>query len=256
MVTHADALMPALRAFLDPSERYGGMKSADCIDALVSWGAVAAPLVPAIVARLSPMYLSFALPLFGAIGPVAAADAETQVRALLDDEHHGAEAAWALWRITGEPGHAPALLADHLARYGGHAARDVAPMLEQLGPAAAIAIPVLREHFHDAEHGHLYDRVAIARALWAITGAGEGLVTPLLEAVTARPLPDQGYWGSASELLAVEALGMIGPAEAVPALETIAHGRARVTERDAWRDELYQQAAVRALASIKGRLPS
>ncbi|MBT2233178.1 hypothetical protein [Nonomuraea sp. NEAU-A123] len=257
MVVHADALMPALRTFLGPSQRSGGMTFGDCLDALVSWGAAAAPLVPAIAARVSPMYLSVALPLFGAIGPTAA-DVEPQVRAMLDDEQDGHEAAWALWRLTGEPGQAPTLLAGHLARYGGHAACDAAPMLEQFGPAAAIAVPVLREHFHDAEHGHLYDRVAIARALWAITGDSEGLVTPLLEAITARPLPVWGFRRPTSELLAVEALGMMGPAaaEAVPALESIAYGRARVTDRDAWADERYQHAAQRALASIKEALPS
>ncbi|MGP3964387.1 hypothetical protein ACTWPT_51345 [Nonomuraea sp. 3N208] len=244
LVEHANALMPALRTYLDPSQRYDGMKIVDCLDALVSWGAAAAPLVPAIAARVSQRFLSVALPLFGAIGP-AAADVESQVRALLDDEQDGHEAAWTLWRITGEPGQAPALLAEHLARNGGHAARDAAPMLEELGPAAAIAVPVLREHFHDAEHGHLYDRVAIARTLWAITRDSDGLVTPLLEAITARPLPDWGHRRPASELLAVEALGMMGAAAAaaVPALETIAHDRARVTDRDVWADERYQQAA-------------
>ncbi|ACZ86501.1 hypothetical protein [Streptosporangium roseum] len=248
MVAHADALMPALRTFLGPSQRYGDTRSVGCMDALVSWGAAAAPLVPAIAARLPGVYLSVALPLFGAIGP-AAADVETRVRALLDDDHHGHEAAWALWRITGEPGQAPALLAEHLAHHGGHAACEVAPMLEQLGPAAEIAVPVLREHFHDAEHGHLYDRVAIARALWAITGETAGLVTPLLNAIAARPLPGRGHRRPASELLAVQALGMMGPATAaaVAALEAIAHGRARVTDRGVWADELYRHVAQHAL---------
>ncbi|MFD1535686.1 hypothetical protein [Nonomuraea guangzhouensis] len=255
MASHTDALIPALRTFLSPSQRHGGMEFVDCLDALISWGAAAAPLVPAITARVSPMYLSVALPLFGAIGP-AAADVEPQVRAMLDDDHAGHEAAWALWRITGEPGQAPALLAEHLARYGGHNAGDTAPMLEQLGPAAEIAVPVLREQFHDAEHGHLYDRVAIARALWAITGDSEGLVAPLLEAITARPLPAWGLRRPASELLAVEALGMMGRAAvgAVPALETIAYGKARVTDRDVWADEHYQHAAQRALTSINKAL--
>ncbi|MGW0202267.1 hypothetical protein [Nonomuraea sp. NPDC003201] len=247
MVAHSDALIPALRTYFG-SPPYDGR---ECLDALASWGEAAAPLAPAVAAHVSQAYLSVALPLFGAIGP-AAIDVEPQVRALLNDESDRPEAAWALWRITGEPGQAPALLAEHLAHYGGHAARDTAPMLEQLGPAAAAAVPVLREYLHDPEHGHLYDRVAIARALWAITGDGEGLVTPLLEAITARPLSDRGWRRPASELLAVQALGAIGPlaSSAVPALESIAHGRARVTERAVWADERYQHAAQRALSFV------
>ncbi|NUR84340.1 MAG: hypothetical protein HOY71_09670 [Nonomuraea sp.] len=112
-------------------------------------------------------------------------------------------------------------------------------MLEQLGPAADVAVPVLRRHFHDAEYVHLDDRVAIARALFAITGDPEGLVAPLLEAVTARPLHDLGGQPSPAEFLAVEALATMGPAAeaAVPALEAIAYSRARVTEHDVWSDE-------------------
>ncbi|GGT38277.1 hypothetical protein ACFFV7_32435 [Nonomuraea spiralis] len=256
LVVQADALIPALKHYLGPSDTNGTMQYVDCCDALISWGAAAAPLAPAITARLAPMYLSVVLPLFGAMGP-AAADVEPQIRALLDDERDQHEAAWALWRITGDPGQAPALLTEHLERYGGHAARDVAPMLEQFGPAATIAAPVLRRHFYDAEHGHLYDRVAIARALFAITGDSEGLVTPLLEAITARPLSDLGHRWVPSELLAVEALGRIGSAAeaAVPALETIAYGRARVTDCDVWADEHYQQTARSALASINQSNP-
>ncbi|MEU1724752.1 hypothetical protein [Nonomuraea sp. NPDC005692] len=252
LVVQADALIPALKRYLGPSDTNGTMQYVDCCDALISWGAAAAPLAPAIASRLAPMYLSVVLPLFGAMGP-AAADVEPQIRALLDDERDQHKAAWALWRITGAPGQAPTLLTEHLERCGGRAAGDVAPMLEQLGPAASIAAPVLYEHFHDAEHGHLYDRVAIARALLAITGDSEGLVTPLLEAITARPLSDQGHrWAPPSELLAVEALGRIGSAAdaAVPALEAIASGRARVTDCDVWADDHYQQAARHALAAI------
>ncbi|MEV4170472.1 hypothetical protein [Nonomuraea sp. NPDC049709] len=257
MVAHADALMPALLTYYHPSRR-GGMNELDCLYALTSWGAAAAPLAPAIAARVSQAYLSVALPLFGAIGPAAAA-VEPRVRALLDDESDRPEAAWALWRMTGVPGQAPALLAENLARYGGHQATDIAPMLEQLGPAATVAVPVLRKLFHDAEHGHLYDRVAIARALWAITGDSEGLVAPLLEAITVRPLSDRRFRGRPdSGLLAVEALGTTGAAAAaaVPALRTIAYGRARVTNRDVRADERFQHAARRALASIEEHVPA
>lgn len=252
MVRHADALMPALQTFFGPTIR-GGLQSVSCMDALVSWGAAAAPLVPTLLACFAEMHPSTALPLLAAIGP-AAADAVPHVRALLDEEHYQGEAAWVLWRITGDAGDAPAVLAGHIACFGAHAAADAAPLLEEFGPAAAIAVPVLRQHFHDAEAGHLYDRVAIARALWAITGETEGLITPLLDAITTRPLHDRGHRRPASELRAVEALGMIGPAaaESVPALQLIAHCRGRVTDRDVWADELYQRTAHRALTALMG----
>jgi hypothetical protein len=130
-------------------------------------------------------------------------------------------------------------------------------MLEQLGPSAATAVPVLRKYLHDGEHGHLYDRVAIARALWAITGDAEGLIAPLLDAITARPLSDRDWQRPAPELLAVQALGMMGPAAsaAVPALEAIAHGRTRVTERAVWADERYQHAASVRCPSLTSSLP-
>ncbi|WP_344496342.1 hypothetical protein [Nonomuraea monospora] len=253
MAAYSDTLIPALRTYLCSSPFAGP----DCLSALASWGSSAAPLAPAVAAHVSQAYLSVALPLFGAIGP-AAIDVEPQVRALLDDEGDRPEAAWALWRITGEPGQAAALLTEHLARHGGHAARDTAPMLEQLGPAAAAAVPVLRQYLHDPEHGHLYDRVAIARALWAITGDGEGLVTPLLDAITARPLFDWGWRRPASELLAVQALGMMGQvaSAAAPALEAIAHGHARVTGHAVWADERYQHTAQRALSLVDKQPPS
>lgn len=252
MVTHADALMPALQTFFDPTIR-GGLQHVSCMDALVSWGAAAAPLVPTLLARFAETHSSSALPLLAAIGP-AAADAVPHVRALLEEEHFQGEAAWALWRITGDAGQALELLVRHIACFGGHTAAETAPLLEEFGPAAAIAVPVLRKHLHDAEAGHVYDRVAIARALWAITGQTEGLITPMLDAITTRPLPDRGHRGPATELRAVQALGMIGPAavEAVPALHLIAHGRGRVTHQNAWADERYQHAARRALTAIMG----
>ncbi|MDR8410200.1 hypothetical protein MTP10_15820 [Nonomuraea sp. 3-1Str] len=258
MVAHAPALTPALRTLLGPSSPSGGggMQGVDCMDALVSWGEAAAPVVPAIAARAPGMYLSVALPLFGAVGP-AAAEVLPRVLALLDDEQSRHVAAWAAWRITGEPGQAgqaATLLTERLARLGPHAADDIAPLLEQLGPAAGIAVPVLREQLHDAECGGQADQVAPARALWAITGESEGLVAPLLNAITVRPLPTAGHRGQASGLRAVEALGLMGPAaeHAAPHLELIANGRARVTSWDVWADERYQHAARRALALIQG----
>ncbi|MEV0146982.1 MULTISPECIES: hypothetical protein [unclassified Nonomuraea] len=257
MVAHAPALTPALRSLLGPSSRGGGgMQGVECMEALVSWGAAAAPVVPAIAARVPDRYLSVALPLFGAVGP-AAVEVLPRVLALLDDEQSRHVAAWAAWRITGEPeqaGQAATLLTEHLTRLGPHAADDIAPLLEQLGPAAGIAVPVLREQLHDADRGGRAGQVAPARALWAITGESGGLVEPLLKAITVRPLPTAGYLGPASELRAVEALGMMGPAAepAVPQLELVANGRARVTSWDAWADERYQHAARRALALIQG----
>ncbi|NUW43089.1 hypothetical protein [Nonomuraea rhodomycinica] len=253
MAAHADALMPALTHFLGPASRgSGGFEHLECMNALVSWREAAAPLLQPIADRLTTTYLASAFPLFAALGP-AAAEVVPRVRAVLGDEAHRHEAAWTLWRITGETGEAPALLTRHLARYGGHSAGDVAPLLEEFGPAAEEAVPVLRALYHD-EFADRFDRVAIARALWAITGEPDGLVAPLRDAITTRPLPGDGWWrGAASALRAVEGLGMMGPAaaEAVPALEVIANGRARVTRRDVPADERYQRAARQALALIR-----
>ncbi|NRQ38847.1 hypothetical protein HII36_44550 [Nonomuraea sp. NN258] len=252
MAAHADALTPALLAVLGPAPVHGHIDYIECLKALVSWGAAAAPLLPAIAERLAPTYTAFMLPLVGAVGPAAAA-VEPQVRALLDGDRDLGPAAWALWRITGEPGRAPALLAADLAG-SGHRAGEIAPLLEQLGPAAASAVPALRKHFDNPHYGHRYNRVALARALWAITSDSTGLVQPLLKSLAARPMPDLGLGGHGSELAAIEALGTMGraAAEAVPALTAIAYGPERVTERDAWGDEHHQRAAQRALTLIEG----
>ncbi|WP_343953835.1 hypothetical protein [Nonomuraea longicatena] len=252
MTAHADALLPAMLKYLR-SPRHGDPDDLRLLEALVTWGSAAAPLVSAIADRMQ-MFVGLALPLFGAIGP-AAEEIVPRVRVLLDDERYEDVAAWAMWRITGEMGQAPAVLTDRLARGSGHLARDIGPLLEDLGPAAPAAVPVLWKQLDDAEHGHLYDRVAIARALWAITGDGDGLVAPLLSAITARPLPEEGFRRAAPALLAVEALGRLGSAAeaAVPEVEVIAYGRARVTERAVWGDEEYRRTARRALNLITRR---
>ncbi|MEV4891959.1 hypothetical protein AB0K48_21505 [Nonomuraea sp. NPDC055795] len=69
------------------------------------------------------------------------------------------------------------------------------------------AVPRLRALLDDEVHGFRWDRVGIARALWAITGDPDGLVEPLLAAITVRPLPDGTLPSSSEGLRAVEGLG-------------------------------------------------
>lgn len=90
----------------------------------------------------------------------------------------------------------------------------------------------------------------MARALWMITGEPDGLLPPLLEAVTSRPLGGDAPW-SRGQLGSVEALGFLRAPEAVPALEEIARGPARVTDGDAFLDQRYQHAAEQALTRIR-----
>ncbi|MBB5075257.1 hypothetical protein [Nonomuraea endophytica] len=256
MAPHADRLLTGLDAFLRGPELRGnrGFDLVEVIYALVDWGEAAAPLLPALTTKFPRYgYSIIVLPLLGAIGP-AAAEAVPHVRGVLDDESERPDAAWALWRITGDPGDVVAIITARLAE-SGHSARDLAPLLEDLGPVAAGAAPRLRALLDDEVDGFRWDRVGIARALWAITGDADGLVEPLLAAVTVRPLPDDTITYPSEGLRAVEALGWLGKAaaEAVPALQTIASGPARVTHWDAHLDDRYRRAAAEALGRIEGQ---
>ncbi|MFI9556218.1 hypothetical protein [Nonomuraea endophytica] len=256
MAPHADRLLTGLDAFLRGPELRGnrGFDLVEVIYALVDWGEAAAPLLPALTTKFPVYgYSIIVLPLLGAIGP-AAAEAVPHVRGVLDDESERPDAAWALWRITGDPGDVVAIITARLAA-SGHSARDLAPLLEDLGPLAAGAAPRLRALLDDEVDGFRWDRVGIARALWAITGDADGLVEPLLAAVTVRPLPDDTVTYPSEGLRAVEALGWLGEAaaEAVSALQAIAYGPARVTQWDAFLDDRYRRAAVEALGRVEGQ---
>ncbi|MFI6899651.1 hypothetical protein ACIBKY_00245 [Nonomuraea sp. NPDC050394] len=256
MAAHADGLLAGLDTFLRGPELKGnrGFDLVEVIHALSAWGEAAAPLLPALTTKFPVYgYSIIVLPLLGAMGP-AAAEAVPYVRGLLEHELEQPRAAWALWRITGDPGDAVAIITERLAQ-SGHYAGDLSPLLEDLGPPAASAVPHLRALLDDEVHGFRWDRVGIARALWAITGDADGLVEALLAAITVRPLPDHTLTSQSSGLRAVEALGWVGEAAvgAVPALRDIAYGPARVTWWDAFLDDRYRRAAVEALGRIEGQ---
>ncbi len=258
MTAHSDALIPVVETVLRKLDDPGWNPRWDTVrfmQGLCAWKEAAAPLASAVAARMHK-HAWLALSVLGAIGP-AAMEAEPLVRALLDEDGHDYDeeqelAAWALWRITGEPGRAVeiwtnAIVGDH------HATRRIAPLLTQLGPAAASAAPYLRSLLDDIEPDD-HRSVGIARTLWAVTGNAAGLIPPLVAAVEKRPLDDEWFGMPPDGLQAIETLGWIGAAaaEAIPALHSIAHGPTRVTAGDVWLDECYQEAARAALSAVQG----
>ncbi|MGH3249843.1 MAG: HEAT repeat domain-containing protein [Trebonia sp.] len=115
---------------------------------------------------------AFALGRIGAAAHGAAAELRRLAR-----EGSG-PAAWALWRVTGDPAEALPVLAAGLARAPrGHA---LARHLADLGPLAAGTEGQLRTMLGEADH---WARAEAAHALWRITGDRETAVSTLAAVV-------------------------------------------------------------------------
>jgi hypothetical protein len=143
------------------------------IGALGQIGEAAAPAVPYLIRRLPEDASLLAL---GRIGP-GAVEAVPAVRYLLDDGKPSTEiaAAAALWRITGDPEPSLTVLVRHLDG-DAHAIRGAAEALADIGPAARLAVPTLRE----LTSAELWTRLGLARALWRVAGDSAAAIATLL----------------------------------------------------------------------------
>ncbi|MBT2403633.1 MULTISPECIES: hypothetical protein [unclassified Streptomyces] len=240
------AVLPALRREPAPYQA-----STFTLELLAAWGPAAAPAVPEVVRHLDTPYAYDALRVLGRIGPPAAAVADQLAafatgRAPQTGRHHPRRAAWAHWRVTGDP----TLALDVCGKaVGSGTAGHGLPFLADLGPLAAAHADTVRGLM---ESPGAWTRVAAAHAYWRITGDPEPAVPVLLAAV------DPAWTGLAALPVreAVRHLGEIGApaAAAAPLLPRILAAEERLSYPFAGvrilADEAYTRTLTEALERI------
>ncbi|MER7278748.1 hypothetical protein ABT369_30335 [Dactylosporangium sp. NPDC000244] len=250
---HAGALLRTIRAVLrrDPW---------DCrphLAALAAWGAAAASAVPELVALLDTRHAARACAVLGRIGPGAATAAEVLERLATGRRHPKAhssawpgtqDAAWAHWRVTGEPGVALAVIGRAVRRGPG---RAMLPYLADLGLLAAAHAENVRRLL-DVPGG--WTRTEAAHAWWRITGDPAPAV-PVLCAVIE---PLRRRESSAVIRAAVRHLGAIGAAAAgaLPLLDDVLAGDRRTVDPRGRHAILDDDALVGAARSTRDGLQS
>ncbi|MFB6579605.1 hypothetical protein ACFCYC_19700 [Streptomyces sp. NPDC056402] len=182
------------------------------LELLALCGAAAAPAVPEVARRLDMPYAYDALRVLGRIGPAAAGTANRMVDFVTGRDpragrHHARRAAWAHWRVTGDP--TLALDVCGAAVRSGTASHGL-PFLADLGPLAAAHADTVRGLL---DSPGAWTRVAAAHAYWRITGDPEPAVPVLLAEV------DPAWAGHPAVPVqeAVRRLGEIGAPAAVAA---------------------------------------
>ncbi|MFE6868156.1 hypothetical protein ACFVFS_16525 [Kitasatospora sp. NPDC057692] len=248
----ADELLPGIRRLLVDSADNERLRSV--LTAMAVWGPAASGAVPELVSALATRNVRWACDALGAIGPAAAPAADTLagfalgvVQPLRHDgatplpnggrRWHGAQnAAWAHWRITGEPQVFLAFLEAAAALGLGYA--DLGRLAE-LGPQAALCTTALRPLL---ESPGPWTRVQAAHAWWRVTGDADAAVPVLLAAL--EPLRS----GEADDACraAIRYLARIGsPASAATPLLEAALASDRCFPADVY------PAARRALAAFR-----
>ncbi|MFF1492431.1 hypothetical protein [Streptomyces sp. NPDC058304] len=239
------SILPGLRS--EPPPHQAGFM----LELLALWGPASAPAVPEVVRYLETPYAYDALRVLGRIGPAAAVAADRLAeyatgRAELAGRHHPRMAAWAHWRVTGDPTLALDVCG---AAVGSGSGSHGLPFLADLGPLAAAHADTVRGLL---ESPGAWTRVAAAHAYWRITGDPEPAVPVLLAEVdpvwTGNPaLPTRE---------AVRRLGAIGApaAAAAPLLRRILAAEKRLSHPyDGVRilaDEAYVRTLTEALERI------
>ncbi|QES46610.1 hypothetical protein DEJ50_00845 [Streptomyces venezuelae] len=260
-VSWAPLLLPVFRRRLADD---GGQPQAvpRILRTLAEWGPAASPAVPELVGLLDTPFARAAAEALGAIGPAAATGsaaatgrAAGRLAALATADpgpgrhpwHGGAQtAAWAYWRITGDP--EPALQVCGAAARAG-LGQPVLRYLADLGPQAAAYADAVRPLLTCPGQ---WSRVGAADAWWRITGdAG-----PAVEALLPELAPLAGHSAPPLVLRTVRILGAIGgPAvAAVPVLHEVASSPRRYGGIPA--DEELLRAVREALTAIEQGFPS
>ncbi|TYB49744.1 hypothetical protein [Actinomadura chibensis] len=241
MSAHADVLLDSVREFLgDPKKGTGfaGNYLNSVLAGLAAWGDRALPLLPDLISLLERRKgVPFAARALAALGP-SAADAVPVLRRYLGRKHgpqNSENAAWAIWRITGD-GEEPLRFLSGTLRDGPD--DEDAERLFDLGPAAAPALPLLDE-----------TTPAGAAIVQHATGETGRTLPHLVDAVAATP----------TGMLAVRCLGAIGAdaAAAVPDIREIAESPHVLADGPSTEvvatDRAYQAIAADALARITGK---
>ncbi len=210
---HAELLLPGICDRLAGTTDPGALKQ--LCDVLAAWGPAAKAAVPRLLELLADDrgWTAAATALAG-IGPAGNAGRQLLLARSAAATGTDAElAAWAYWRVGGDPG--PALEVLGPAATEGRFPHPALRKLADLGPHAAPFADRLR--MVAGPPGDWTD-VEAAHALWAATGDTEHTVPVLLEAV--RGLAEGDY--QPVMLSAVRHLARIGPA-ARPAADLLRH---------------------------------
>ncbi|GAA2390411.1 hypothetical protein GCM10010420_12730 [Streptomyces glaucosporus] len=178
---HAETLLPAVCARLGPAEDVRLVRG--LCDVLAVWGPAAAA-VPRLLGLLEDeqRWAAAATALAG-IGPAGSGGRDLLLARSLSGGADAELAAWAYWRIGGEPGQALKVLGP--AATEGRFPHPALRRLADLGPHAAGFADRLRTMADAAEP---WTGIEAAHALWAATGETGSTVPVLLEAV--RDLAD------------------------------------------------------------------
>jgi HEAT repeat protein len=241
----ATELLPRIRSALADADTFHQRRV--LAEVLARWGAVAAPATPELSRLLDTDAAGHACAALGAIGPAGAQAAPRLLR--LVDRGAGsrlrAAAAWALWRVTGDPDPAARMLG---AALYGELGSAVLPWLADLGPYAAEHAERVRSI---GATDNPWARTEAARALFLLTGDPEPaieLLTQVLEPLTARrnaPVLQRAVGVVAS-------LGEPGLAKVDGLLREVVDSDLRYAYYGDWRaivdDEALRSAAAAALA--------
>ncbi|MFJ8210363.1 HEAT repeat domain-containing protein [Streptomyces sp. NPDC096033] len=227
LADHAEQLLPAvcdqLATCTDPQ-----VINRFC-QVLAGWGPAAKAAVPALLSLMEDdrHWDSAALALAG-IGPAGNGAQELLLTRANTGGTHTEPAAWAYWKVGGEPG--PLLKQCERAAAQGSIPRPVLRKLADLGPHAARFADQLRAMTTDTDP---WARVEAAHALWAATGDTQTAVPPLM--TTVQGLAEGDYLPVM--LPAVRHLAQIGPAArpAAQLLHTVPRHDLRLHSSGGWR---------------------
>ncbi|GAA2396080.1 hypothetical protein [Dactylosporangium salmoneum] len=255
LLTPFPQLLPTIRDAVG----HPASEPAPLLSALAAWGPASAAAVPELVALLDTVHAARVCVTLGHIGPDArpAADALDQLatgrrrppsvgRARSPEWHGTQDAAWAHWRVTGDPRVALVVLGRAVRRGPGQA---MLPFLADLGPLAAGHAGDVRRLL---EFPGDWNRVEAAHAWWRITGDPAPAIPVLLAAI--EPLRTRRT--SAVVRAAVRYLGAIGPraGAALPILEAALAGDERLIDSHARHPILADEALVRDARAALGRI--
>jgi hypothetical protein len=170
-------LLPRIRSSLADADSYHQRRVLAAV--LASWGPRAAPAVPELTRLVESDAAVHACVALAAVGPPAGTAGHRLFRLVerSASSRLRAFAAWAHWRVSGDPDPALRVLGDALY---GELGVTALPLLADLGPAAAGHLDRLRLL---GRTGNDWLRAEVARALWLVAGDADeawALLAPVL----------------------------------------------------------------------------